>query len=133
MEIRLRPPKMEFFKIFSFLWKGLQISLLTSPQPPQTLSLSQVMQENLKLAYYAQIWKFGFGPPKMEFFKIFSFLWKGLQISLLTSPQPSQTLSLSQVTQENVILAYYAQIWKFNPRLPKMEPSKNFHFSEKVF
>ena len=25
---------MEFFKNFSFLWKGLQISLLTSPQPP---------------------------------------------------------------------------------------------------
>ena len=36
----------------------------------------------------AQIWKFGPGPPKMEFFKIFSFLWKGLQISLPTSPQP---------------------------------------------
>ena len=81
-------PKMEFFKIFSFLWKGLQISLPTSPQPPQTLSLSQVMQEKVTLAYYAQIWKFGPRLPKMEFFKIFSFLWKGLQISLLTSPQP---------------------------------------------
>ena len=46
------------------------------------------MQENLILAYYAQTWKFGPMPPKMEFFKIFSFLWKGLQISLLTSPQP---------------------------------------------
>ena len=34
MEIRPRAPKMEFFNIFSFLWKGLQISLLTSPQPP---------------------------------------------------------------------------------------------------
>ena len=46
------------------------------------------MQENLILAYYARIWKFGPGPPKMEFFKNFSFLWKGLQISLPTSPQP---------------------------------------------
>ena len=46
------------------------------------------MQENLILAYYAQIWKFGPGPPKMEFFKIFSFLWKGLQISLPMSPKP---------------------------------------------
>ena len=83
------PPKIEFFKNFSFLWKGLQISLPTSPQPPQTLlSLSQVMQENVILAYYAQIWKFGSRLPKMEFFKIFSFLWKGLQISLLTNPQP---------------------------------------------
>ena len=51
----------------------------------------------LKWAHYArkvdigllcQIWKFGPGPPKMELFKIFSFLWKGLQISLPTSPQP---------------------------------------------
>ena len=81
-------PIMELFKIFSFLWKSLQISLLTSPQPPRTLSLSQVMQENVILAYYAQIWKFGPRHPKMEFFKIFSFLWKGLQISLLTQPPP---------------------------------------------
>ena len=79
------------------------------------------MQENLILAYYAQIWKFGPRPLQMEFFKIFSFLWKGLQISLLTSPQPPQTLNLSQVMQENVILAYYAQMLKFSPRLPKME------------
>ena len=68
------------------------------------------MQENLILAYYAQIWKFGPVPLKMEFFKNFSFLWKGLQISLPTSPQPPQTLSLSQVMQESVVLAYYAQI-----------------------
>ena len=34
MEIRPGPPKMEFLKIFSFLWKGLQTSLLMSPQPP---------------------------------------------------------------------------------------------------
>ena len=79
------------------------------------------MHENLILAYYAQIWKFGARRPKMEFFKIFSFLWKGLQISLLTSPQPTQALSLSQVMQENGTLAYYAQIWKFVPMLPKME------------
>ena len=68
MEIWPRAPKMEFFKIFSFLWKGVQISLPTSPQPPQTLSLSQVMQENVILAYYAQIWKFSSRLPKMEFF-----------------------------------------------------------------
>ena len=41
MEIRPRDPKMEFFKNFSFLWnrKGLQISLLTSPQPPPDIKL----------------------------------------------------------------------------------------------
>ena len=135
------------------------------------------MQENVILAYYAHIWKFGPGLPKMKFFKIFSFLWKGLQISLLTSPQPPpdikfksscarkrnyaqiwkyssqngifqkssffekvsrfhfqralnhpQTLSLSQVMQENVVLAYYAQIWKIGPRLPKIEFFKKFLF-----
>ena len=80
--------KWNFSNFFSYLWKGLQISLLTSPQPPQTLSLSQIMQEDVILAYYAQIWKFGPRLPKMEFFKIFSFLWKGLQISLLTQPPP---------------------------------------------
>ena len=85
-------------------------------------------QKNLILAYYAQIWKFGPGPPKIEFFKIFSILWKGIQISLPTSPQPPQALSLSQVMLENVILAYYAQIWKFGPRLPKMEFFKKIHF-----
>ena len=45
------------------------------------------MQENLILAYYAQIWKFSPRLPKMEFFKKNSFFWKGLQISLPTSPQ----------------------------------------------
>ena len=73
MEIRPRAPKMEFFNFFSFLLKILQISLLTSRQPPRTLSLSQVMQENVILAYYAQIWKFGPRLPKMEFFKKISF------------------------------------------------------------
>ena len=46
------------------------------------------MQESLILAYHAQIWKFGPGPQKWNFSKSFSFLWKGLQISLPTSPQP---------------------------------------------
>ena len=73
MEIWPRPPKNGIFQIFLFLWKGLQISLPTSPQPPQTLSLSQVVQENVILAYYTQIWKFGPRLPKMEFFKKFSF------------------------------------------------------------
>ena len=80
-----RFPKMKFFKIFSFLWKGLQISLLTSPQPPPDIKF--------KLSYarkrdYAKIWKFSPKLPKMKFFKKNSFFWKGLQISLPTSPQP---------------------------------------------
>ena len=33
-----------------------------------------------------------------------------------------------QGMQENWILAYYAQIWKFSPRLPKMEFFKENSF-----
>ena len=132
------PPKMEFFKNFSFLWKGLQISLPTSAQPPQTLSLSQAMQENVILAYHAQIWKFGPKLPKMEFFKTFSFLWKGLQISLLslTSRQPPQTLSLSQVMQENVIMPKYrnsapgSQKWNFSKKFIFLKRSPDFASNE---
>ena len=122
------PPKMEFFKIFSFLWKGLQILFQTSPQPPQILSLSQVMQENLILAYYAPIWKFGPEPPKLEFFKFFSFYGKVSRFRFQLALNHPQALSLNQVMQENVILAYYAQIWKFGPRLPKMEFFNKFSF-----
>ena len=97
-------PKMEFFKTFSFLWKDLQISLLTSPQPPQTLSLSQVMQENVILAYYAQIWKFSPMLPKMKFFKKFIFFWQGLQISLLMSPQPAADIKFkSSYARKHII------------------------------
>ena len=180
MEIRPRAPKNRIFKkIFIFIERFLDFAS-NEPSTPQTLNLSQVMQKNVILAYYAQIWKFGPRLPKMEFFKIFSFLWKGLQISLLTSPQPApdikfkssyarkrdyaqiwkfsprllkieffkkvlffekvsrfrfqralnhpQTLSSSQVMQENVVLAYYAQIWKIGPRLPKIEFFKKFLF-----
>ena len=88
-----------------------------------------IKQENLILAYYAQIWKFGPGHPKMEFFKNFSFLWKGLQISLLTGPQPPQTLSLSQVMQENVIMPKYGNS---APGSQKWNFSKKIHFFEKV-
>ena len=91
------------------------------------------MQENLILAYYAQIWKFAPAPPKMEFFKNFSFLWKGLQISLLTSPQPPQTLSLSQVMQENVFWLIMPKYGNSAPGSQKWNFSKNFHFSDKVF
>ena len=34
--------------------------------------------------------------------------------------------------QENLILAYYAQIWKFGPGPPKWNFSKFFHFCEKI-
>ena len=78
---------MEFFKFFHFFENVSRFCFQRALSHSQTLSLSQVMQENVVLAYYAQIWKFDPRPPKMEFFKKISFLWKGLQISLPMSPQ----------------------------------------------
>ena len=88
IEIRPRPTKMEFFKNLSFLWKGLQISLTTSPQPPPDTKFKSSYARKRDFGYYAQIWKFGPRLPKMEFFKKVLFFWKGLQTSLPTSPQP---------------------------------------------
>ena len=92
----------------------------------------QGMQENWILAIMPKCGNSAPGPKKMNFVGNFWFLWKGLWISFLTSPQPPQTLSLSQVMQENFILAYYAQRWKFSSRLPKMEFFKKVSFFEKV-
>ena len=80
------------------------------------------MQENLILAYYAQIWKLGPRAPKNGIFqKFFIFVERFPDFASNEPFNHPQTLSLSQVMQENVILAYYAQMWKFGPRLPKME------------
>ena len=83
------------------------------------------MQKKLILAYYAQIRKFGPGPPKMEFFKFFSFLWKGLQISLPTSPQPPPDIKFKSSYARK---RDYAQILKFGPGSQKWNFSKNFSF-----
>ena len=65
--------------------------------------------------------------------KNFIFFEKASRFRFQRAVNHPQTLSLGQVMQENVILAYYAQIWKLGPRLSKMEFFKKFHFSEKVF
>ena len=109
-----RLPKMEFYKIFSFFWKGLQISLPTNPQPPPDIKFKSSYARKRD---YAQIWKFSPRLPKMEFFKKIHFFEKVSRFRLQRTLNHPQTLSLSQVMQENVILAYYAQIWKFGPRL----------------
>ena len=80
--------KWNFSKKIHFFWKGLQISLPTSSQPPPDIKFKLNYVRKRDFVYYAQIWKFGPRLPKMEFFKKVSFFWKGLQISLLTSPQP---------------------------------------------
>ena len=119
-----RLPKTEFFKIFSFLWKGLQISLLTSSQPPPDIKFKS---SYARKRYYAQIWKYSPRLPKMEFSKKF-FFEKVSRFRLQRVLNHPQTLSLSQVMQENVVLAYYSQIWKIGPSLPKIEFFKKFLF-----
>ena len=119
------PQKWNFSKFFHFCGKVSRFRFQLALNHPQKLSLSQVMQENVILDYYAQIWKFGPKLPKMEFFKIFSFLWKGLQISLLTSPQPPPDIKFKSSYARK---RDYAQIWKFSPRLPKMEFFKKNSF-----
>ena len=120
-----RLPKMEFFKNFSFLWKVLQISLLTSPQPPPDIKFKSSYARKRD---YAQIWKFSPRLPKMEFFKKVLFFEKVCIFRFQRAVNHPQTLSLSQVMQENVVLAYYAQIWKIGPRLPKIEFFKKIVF-----
>ena len=117
--------KWNFSKIFHFCGKVSRFRFQRDLNHPQTLSLIQVMQENVILAYYAQIWKFGPRLPKMEFFKFFSFLWKGLQISLITSLQPPPDIKFKSSYARK---RDYAQIWKFSPRLPKMEFFKKVLF-----
>ena len=73
MEIQPMLPKMEYFKKNYFFEKVSEFRFQRALKHPQTLSLSQVMQENVILAYYAQIWKFGPRLPKMAFFKKFLF------------------------------------------------------------
>ena len=110
------PQKWNFSKIFHFCGKVPRFRFQRALNHPQTLSLSQVMQENVILAYYAQIWKFGPGPPKIEFFKFFSFLWKGLQISLLTSPQPPADIKFkSSYAKKHIVKKVESRTQLLNP------------------
>ena len=75
MEIQLQPqaPKNRIFQKKSFFEKVSGFRFQRAFNHPQRLSLRQVMQENVILAYYAQIWEFGPRLSKIEFFKKFSF------------------------------------------------------------
>ena len=96
--------KWDFSKKIHFFEKFSRFRFQRALNHSQALSLSQVMQENVNLAYYAQIWKFGPKLPKMEFFKKFSFFCEGLQISLLTSPQPPAVIKFkSSYARKHII------------------------------
>ena len=118
------PRKWNFSKFF-ILVKVLQISLLTSPQPPPDIKFKSSYARKRD---YAQIWKFSPRLPKMEFFKKVLFFEKVSRFRFQRVLNHPPTLSLSQVMQENVVLAYYAQIWKIGLKLPKIEFFKKFLF-----
>ena len=103
MEIQPQAPKNGIFQKNSFFEMVSKFRFQRALNHPQTLSLSQVMQENVILAYYAQIWKFGHRLPKMEFFKKFPFFEKASRFRLQRTLNHPQILSLSQVMQENML------------------------------
>ena len=81
----------------------------------------------LDFSYYDQIWKFGPRNPENEFFRKFLiFMERSLNFASNELSTTPQTLSLSQVMQENLILACYAQIWKFGPRPPENDFFRKF-------
>ena len=120
---------MDFFKIFSFLWKGLQISLLTSPQPPPDIKFKS---SYAKKRGYAQIWKFSPRLPKTEFFKKVLFFEKVSRFRFQRAQNHPPDIKF---------MSSYARKRGFGLLRPNMENrpqapknfSKNFYFSEKVF
>ena len=86
------------------------------------------MQENVILVIMPKYGNSAPDPQKWNFSKIFYFCGKVSRFRFQRALNHPQTISLSQVMQENVILAYYAQMWKFNPRLPKIEFFKKNSF-----
>ena len=128
MEIQPKAPKNGIFQKNSFFEKVSRFRLQRALNHPQTLILSQVMQENVILAYLPKYGNLAPGSQKYNFSQKFHFFKKPSRFRFQRALNHPQTLSLSQVIQENVILAYYAQIWKFEPRLPKIEFFKKFSF-----
>ena len=83
------------------------------------------MQENLILAYYAQIWKFGPGSPKMEFF---IFVEKSPDFSF---NEPSTTPDIKFKSSYAIKVDFGLSCPNMEiqpPRLPKMEFFKKISF-----
>ena len=109
------PQKWNLSKFFHFCGKVSRFRFQRALNNCQTLSLIQVMQENVILACYAQIWKIGPRIPKMDFFKKFSFFRKCLQISLLTSPQPPAYIKFKSIYARKHIKKVESRTQLLNP------------------
>ena len=95
IEIQSRAQKMEcnVSKKFHFSEKVSKFRFQRALNHPKTLILSQIMQENVILAYFAQIWKFGPRLAKIEFFKRNSFFEKASRFRFQRALNHPQTLN----------------------------------------
>ena len=125
MEIRPQAPKNGIFQN-SFIFVE-RFPDFASSEPSTTPDI-KFKSSYARKRDYAQIWKFRTRLPKTESCKKIHFFEKVSRFRFQRVLNHPQTLSLSQIMQENVILAYYPQIWKFSPRLPKMKFFKKFSF-----
>ena len=125
---------MEFFKKNSFFWKGLQISLPTSPLPPPDINFKSSYERKRDFGLLCPNMEIRPQAPKNGIFQKKSFFWKGLQISLPTSPQPPPDINFKSSYARKRDFGLLCPNMEVRPQVPKKwNFSENFHFSEKVF
>ena len=123
MEIRPQAFKNGIFQnFFIFVERspGFASNEPKHPQPPPDIKFKSVMQENVILAYYAEYGNLAPGSQN-GIFQIFSFLWKGLQISLLTSPQPPLDIKLKSSYARKRDFGVLCPNMEIRPQAPKNE------------
>ena len=114
-----RPPENEFFGNFWFLWKGLWISLLTSPQPPPDIKFKSSYARKLDFSLLCPKMEIRAQAPKNGIFQKRSFFWKGLQISLPTSPQPPSDIKFKSSYARKRDFGLLCPNMEFLPQAPK--------------
>ena len=123
------PQKINFFGNFWFLWKGLWISLLTSPQPPPDIKLKSSYARKFVFCLLCPNMEIQRQAPKNGIFqKNFIFLKM-----LPTNPQPPPDIKFKSSYARKRDFGLLCPNMEIRPYAPKWNFSKNFHFSEKVF